>query len=540
MAKKLSPQKMSKMMALYFQGCTQTEIANKLKIDQSTVSLHAGKLKALAMEKGLKAAAEEYGITDTVEGLHSLGAELKESNMSVEEAHAGLKMDLLLQKLGIEQEQYGQLISSCKRMKEEGFIVAAINLASLEESTGTTYEQLLADYGEVQKGLAEATVELQTTTENLATVNKEVAALEKQKTDAEEHLQSYMKQVGADMQRIKLVEHLAKVLKDGGISDIDIEAYIQRQQALNKAALDMALFTKILEKTKLVTALDHGKGLLKSLSEYGSLTEVCAGLKAEAKALKGQVAGLEQQAALKGKIEVEVSKLKAEKASLEPQIADLHTQYQTMIMLQNVIADLTPKKTALEQKIGGLEMRVAEINKDIEIKEKKVGDLKEVEAKRDALLQEITELEVRVKDDQRRWDLFRGFLGLVQSKSMDELKSAVRTLPAIIESWPENSPLKDIEFLKNYVLEDLTENRLFFRLKCRTCGASIITDKAKPTGGYQCPSGEPFPGSLHEVVVEKNPLAVLERVLSPESPKHTVIVKHFPVTWRPKTSDGKT
>jgi alanine racemase len=137
MTKKLSPQKISKMMALYFQGWSQKEIANKLKIDQSTVSLHAGKLKALAVEKDMKTAAEEYGITDTVEALHSLGAELKKNGLTIEEAKIGLKMDLLFQKLGIKQERYSQLINACKKMKDEGFIIAAIKLAHLEESTGT-------------------------------------------------------------------------------------------------------------------------------------------------------------------------------------------------------------------------------------------------------------------------------------------------------------------------------------------------------------------------------------------------------------------
>ena len=540
MTKKLSPQKLSKMMALYFQGWSQTEIANKLKIDQSTVSLHAGKLKALAMEKDVKTALEEYGVTDTVEALHSLGAELRKSGLTVEEAQVGLKMELLLQKLGIKQDQYGQLINACKKMKEEGFIVAAIKLAHLEENTGTTYEQLLAHYGAVQKDLSETTEDLQTKTDELATVKKEVAAIEKQKTAAGEQLQSYMKQVGVDTQRIKLVEHLAKTLKDGGISNQELQDYIERQQALNKAGLDIGLFATILDKTKLVTSLDHGKGLLESLSEYGSLTGACAGLKAEAKALKGQVVGLEEQASLKGKIEVEVSKLKAEKASLEPHVADLHTQYQTMVMLQNEIAVLAPKKAELEQKIGELEMRVAELNKDIEITKKKVADLKEVESKRDVVLKEIAELQAKFEHDQKRWEIYQGFLGLVQSSSKDELKKSAKMLPAIVESLPENTSTKDLDFLKNIVLQDLTGKKLPFLIKCNTCGANIITDKPKPTGGYQCTNGEPFPAPPHEVIIEKNPLAMLNTALLPETPKNTITVQRITPVVQPKTSDGKT
>jgi predicted transcriptional regulator/predicted nucleic acid-binding Zn-ribbon protein len=540
MTKKLSPQKMSKIMTLYFQGWSQTEIANKLGVDQSTISLYAGKLKTMALEKGMKTAAEEYGITDTVEALHSLGAELKKNGLTVEEAWAGLKMELFFQKLGIKQEQYSQLINACKKMKEEGFIVAAIKLAHLEESTGTTYEQLLAHYGAVQKDLAGATGELQAATDKLATLKKEVAAFEKQKTAAGEQLQSYMKQVGVDTQRIKLVENLAKALKDGGIPDGDIELFIQHQQALNKAGFDTGWFTAILDKLKFTTALDHGKGLLKSLSEYGSLTEVCAGLQAEAKALKGQVAGLEQQAALKGKIEVEVSKLKAEKAGLEPHVADLQTQYQTMVILQNEIAALAPKKETLAQKIGELETRAAELNADIEIKEKKVADLKEVESKRADLLKEITDTEVRVKKDQMRWDIFQGFLGLVHATSRDELKKSASEVYEMVGSLPEKPSVQAIDYYKNYILKDLTGGNVFFSLKCQTCGVSIIMDKTRPTGSYQCPNGEPFKGSPHQVIVEKNTLAVFKAALSPKETKHTIPVQHIDMQGiEPKNTDGK-
>ena len=45
MAQKISPYKKSKIMALYFEGYSQSAIANKLNIDQSTISLHVSKEK---------------------------------------------------------------------------------------------------------------------------------------------------------------------------------------------------------------------------------------------------------------------------------------------------------------------------------------------------------------------------------------------------------------------------------------------------------------------------------------------------------------
>jgi predicted transcriptional regulator len=96
MTQKLSPHKVSKMMALYFDGYLQSEIANKLKINQSTVSLYVSKLESLVEQQGVKAVGEEFGIMDQVETLHTLAAELKKAKFTVEEAKVGLKMARML------------------------------------------------------------------------------------------------------------------------------------------------------------------------------------------------------------------------------------------------------------------------------------------------------------------------------------------------------------------------------------------------------------------------------------------------------------
>ena len=101
MPQKLSPYKVSKMMALYFEGYSQSQIANKLKINQATVSLHVSKFKSIVEEQGIEATGEEFGIMEQVEALHGLAAELKKANLTAEEAKVGLKMELLLQQLGI-------------------------------------------------------------------------------------------------------------------------------------------------------------------------------------------------------------------------------------------------------------------------------------------------------------------------------------------------------------------------------------------------------------------------------------------------------
>ncbi len=106
MTHKLSPHKASRIMALYFEGRSQSEIAGRLKVDQSTISLYVTRFKHLAGEKGLKAGGEEFNVVDEVQALHSLAEELKECHLTVEEAKAGLKMEGLLQKCGVEPQHY--------------------------------------------------------------------------------------------------------------------------------------------------------------------------------------------------------------------------------------------------------------------------------------------------------------------------------------------------------------------------------------------------------------------------------------------------
>jgi len=64
MTAKLSPHKISKMMSLYFDGYSETDIANILKVNQSTVSLYVSKFKSVAGQQGIQAAGEEFGIMD--------------------------------------------------------------------------------------------------------------------------------------------------------------------------------------------------------------------------------------------------------------------------------------------------------------------------------------------------------------------------------------------------------------------------------------------------------------------------------------------
>jgi len=296
MTQKISPHKVSKMMALYFDGYSQTDIANKLKIDQSTVSLYVSKFKSISEHQGIKAAGEEFGIMDQVQALHSLAAELKKAKLTVEEAAVGLKMMQSLSKLGISQDEYKGVIQACTKMKSEGFLNSAAKLNKLEHDTGMTYEKIVAKAASTHQELKQTQQDLLAVAGKLKTTKEELANIEKQKKLASQELETHMKNVGVDMKRLELVENLALALKKAGEDDKQLEDYIQRQHLLNEAGITLGIFAEILEKAKSLTAKDGGKELLAMLDQYGSLAETINGLENKVQSLTKEANGLEDKA----------------------------------------------------------------------------------------------------------------------------------------------------------------------------------------------------------------------------------------------------
>lgn len=299
MTQKLSPHKVSKMLELYFQGYSQTQIASKLKINQATVSLHVSKFTALVDHQGLQAAGEENDIMDQVEALHSLSVELKKAKLTVEEARAGVKMELLLQQCGVEHEQYNDVIQACSKLKSEGLIPYAAKLKQLEKSTGMSYDQITTHATTKYQQLQQAQKELPVVQDAVKAAKGELAKMQTQKKQASQELEAYEKKIGVDMNRLKKVEELAVVLKESGTSDQELQGYIDRQQLLNKAGIKIDLFALILDKAKVATSQDSGQGLLKMMSDYGSLGGVIKELNHKVQSLSKQAEGLEEKAKLR-------------------------------------------------------------------------------------------------------------------------------------------------------------------------------------------------------------------------------------------------
>ena len=514
MSQKLSPHKVSKMMSLYFSGYSQTDIANTLKIDQSTVSMYVSKFKSISEHQGIKAAGEEFGIMDQIEALHSLAAEMKKAKLTIEEAAVGLKMVRSLQKLGISQAECKGVLQACTKLKYEGFLDSAVKLNKLEHETGMTYEEIVAKAASTGQELKQTQEDLLAVAGKLKATKEELANTENQKKLASQELETHMKNIGVDMKRLKLVESLALALKKAGEDDKHLENYIQRQHLLNEAGIALGIFVEILEKAKSLTAKDQGKELLAMLNQYGSLTETINGLENKVPSLTKEADGLEHKAKLKGELETDIIKLRAEKISLETCVAQSLEQKKILEDTQNEVSSLTKKKASLEHEIANLQAHNQQLIKDVQSKEEMVGDLGDLQKKHSVVAAAITEMEARLEREKRRLDITESFIGLVQSapSSLAGLEEFATALPGLIDQVKQGKYSPNL--LKAHVLEKLTGGALQV-MKCKSCGAGFSVDKPPVAYGYHCPCCS----SSSQVITDKEGLAILKEAMSKLKPQ---------------------
>jgi len=509
MTVKLSTSKITKLIRLYFQGFTQTTTAGKLAIDQSTVSFYVAEFTAAADDLGLENAAKEFGVLDIVKELHSLGSELKKSGHTVEDATKGLKVAVVLEDCDVPQSSYKDVVKTCVKINNEGFLASAVELHQIEENTGKSYHEIEKQAGSLQVQNQQAEKKLVATQDMIESVKQKLAEFQLQEKGVEKNFKQRLQEVATDLKRLDKIEDLAVALKNAGVTDDELDSYIERQNLLNKSGVPIDIFTQILDATKIPTTVDGGKILLKKLTDFGNLGDAISGLKHEKQSLINQTSDLSEKAKLKGILQIELTHLRAEQKELEGSVAQLHYQEETTNKsLEQLTSDyktLSEKVTILTAGVSQKQNKDQSLDQSITQKQKNIADLEDLEMKREVARNELAEMETRRKREGRRWEAFEGFLGLVNASSMDEVRKAARTLPLVVEEAQEGkySP----EFLMNYILLDLAGSVLQV-CRCKSCGARFIVDK--PTvGSYYCPVG----GPAHTIVIEKDATATLMKAM---------------------------
>jgi hypothetical protein len=506
--KKVSATKIYKIVTLHVEGFNQTAIAKMLHIDQATVWKYVGEFKAMAEQMGVDAALLEYEVQNDPAETQAVVEEFRESDLSIASVKTALQVYEFLQWSGVGPEDYHYLIQGIKKAKAAGYAQAATELAKLENETGKNYQEIITTAKQSAAELDKSGQELETIGQSIETSKLELAGLEQTKAKASADLKKHLEQVGVDEQRLKKVETLALALKGASVTDEELSVYIDRQEALNKAGLNIDLFIEIVEKAKVGTAADGGKGLLGMLTEYGGLAVVIDTQQVKKEHLSQTVSDLEQKVHRRDELVQEIGDLEVARGNLKPLVLQLNSEAtilgHELFQLKGDIKASFETRSQLTHEIHELEMLSVQVVNAAKQLKAEVADLEELKCERDGVAQDLGKFNAKIKEEGRRWQVFESFLGIVQGGSGDDLKKFLNMVPSLIEDVEAHKYSDDL--LKRYILKELTGPALR-TVKC-LCGTSFVVDKPEPIGGYRCPVGALGEGH-HKVVVDKDAAAIL-------------------------------
>jgi len=188
MTVKISQPKITKLLKYFFAGLTQPIIAQKLGIDQSSVSLYVKRFGERAAKIGLLEAAKEYNVYKEVSELRNLSVELQQLNLTTGDSLDGVRIIKDFNRLGVPREQHIELIQVCKRIINPGFIKASMKLVRIEITDKLSYEEAITKYQATLSKLPLKQNELSRTQAQLNSLNRSVADKEQELNNANAQL----------------------------------------------------------------------------------------------------------------------------------------------------------------------------------------------------------------------------------------------------------------------------------------------------------------------------------------------------------------
>jgi len=261
---KISPYKASRILQLFFVGIPQPEIAQRCRVNQSTVSRYADSFKKEADKLGTIEAAKEYKVMHEVDSLRSLAVELFKNRLTVEEAEEGVAILKLFDSLGVPPAEHKTMIRVTSRLKNRDFVPAAMKLAELETSTGKSYTEIVFDFERLSsenKNLEQSNAALKQESEAINQSIKELTLAKKKVEQGLRELQNKVKQVESTakaeiakrmkeanltLERMERLEPLALKLKKLGVSDDKLEDFLKEHQELEEIGITWQNFKNII------------------------------------------------------------------------------------------------------------------------------------------------------------------------------------------------------------------------------------------------------------------------------------------------------
>lgn len=474
----------------------QLKIAAKCGAHQTTVSRRAAEFKKEVAVKGIDKAAGEYGVMEIVAELRSVALELHKNKATVEDAMSGLTMVKLFNTLGVPPEEYKTLAKAVSKVKEPDYIKAAMALAKLEESTGKDYADLISEFEQLSMEIAAGQEAIATIKEKQEKAKKSFEELELTLNKKEEELAEFLKEseqkkaaadtglkeklaeAGLTIEKIAKVHPVVEKINALGISDDKLEIFVEEHRSLEEQGVTWEKFQAVAGALAKAGEID-GDGLAIKMTEYGTLDQVIASLKADKTSLQPEVQELgKKKAELTAEVdglgksqthlEIEVEHLKGLKKALDDTINTLDVRRnhleKHLTTLENDVAKLTADKAALIEEADQKHLAVSEMQEK----------LKESEAVDRALKEKnvtLQELDSKISAAGQNFQLYEGFLGLVGKRGEAEIENFLKSVPMLINEAKTGKYNPGL--LVDVILNTLSGNTLE-HLICQTCKAEFI------------------------------------------------------------------
>ncbi len=246
MTVKLSRLKANKIIRLLFRGLTQVSIAERTRVDQSTISIYYSSFKEIADNEGLLNAGKEFGMEDEVDSLRSLAVEMANAGLTSEEARIGLNVYKAFLKLGVNPEQHKNLIKVCSKINNQNFLQAAIKYTEIEKEMGLNYDEALDLYTDVKETIpmlrqTKQELDLKVKSANQAVTNKRarLSTLQKQIQSLEAKYRN---------EETSLRNQLAQSMQAKNVKEAEVIQAVFIKNQLQKEGFDITTFSKLLKE----------------------------------------------------------------------------------------------------------------------------------------------------------------------------------------------------------------------------------------------------------------------------------------------------
>jgi len=269
MTVKLSQQKISRLLKYYFAGMTQPAIAQKLGIDQSSVSLYAKRFSERAAMIGLLEAAKEYNVCNEIGELRNLSVEMQKYNLTTEDAREGVGIIKAFSKLDVPTDQHTKLIQVAKKIDNPGFINASLELVRIEEKEKISYEEAITKYQAILSQLPLKQNELTRTQTQLNSLHRSTTEKERELNNVNTQLKQVQENTRVKRESLEL-DYEAKRQQLQVIQE-EVEAVAQVKTELKKDDLDIETFAIIVKEYRSGTGQIQGMLIRRDMEKHHSL-----------------------------------------------------------------------------------------------------------------------------------------------------------------------------------------------------------------------------------------------------------------------------